>query len=105
MKEYILDFISHFTQNGKLKDVERCFTDGCCYWFAVILANQFGGKIVYDEIDGHFATKIDKRIYDITGDVTDTFRVSDWYQFCQREPILSMRILRRCKDFEEVIEG
>ena len=99
----VLNFIHHFNKrhDETLSDVERCFTDGCCWWFAHILCERFNGEMVYDEIDGHFGCEISGRVYDITGDVTDTFRKTYWSVFVEREPNLSVRILRRCRDFEE----
>ena len=97
----VLDFISHFTLGSSREEVIECFTSGCCWWFAHILCERFKGEMVYDEIDGHFGAMIRGRVYDITGDVTDTFRVTYWSVFQQREPNLSVRILKRCRDFEE----
>ena len=99
----VLAFIHRFTKrhDKTLSDVERCFTDGCCWWFAHILCERFRGEMVYDEIDGHFAAEINGRVYDITGDITDTFCKTYWSVFVEREPNLSQRVLRRCRDFEE----
>lgn len=71
MPEDIKNFIGRFNVNG---DIEKVFTNGCCYWFAKILADRFEQYkpiIVYDSISNHFATKICNKVYDITGDVTD----------------------------------
>lgn len=63
-------FIQRFTEHGQ--QVEQCFTCGCCFWFAWMLAERFpGAEIVYDAISNHFAARIGGRVYDITGDVTD----------------------------------
>lgn len=101
----VLRFIERFSKrDGKeLGEVTRCFTDGCCWWFARILCERFVGEMVYDEIDGHFAAEIGGRVYDITGDITETFRKTYWSVFVEREPNLSVRILRRCREFEEGI--
>lgn len=79
-RNWILKFIHRFTKrhDKTLSDVKRCFTDGCCWWFAHILCERFCGEMVYDEIDGHFAAEISGRVYDITGDVTETFRKTYW---------------------------
>lgn len=53
--------------------VVECFTQGCCYWFAVILKERFSGKIVYEPVIKHFACEIDGHIYDITGDCDATY--------------------------------
>lgn len=97
----VLKFINRFTLGATRESVIECFTSGCCWWFAHILCERFKGEMVYDEIDGHFGCEINGRVYDITGDVTETFRKTYWSVFVEREPNLSVRILRRCRDFEE----
>lgn len=97
----VLAFISQFTLGGTREPVIECFTSGCCWWFAEILRQRFCGALVYDEIDGHFGCEIGKRVYDITGDCTGTFRKTYWSVFEAREPNLSVRILKRCRDLEE----
>lgn len=47
--------------------VVKCFTFGCCYWFAIILKERFSGKIVYEPTIRHFACEIDGVVYDISG--------------------------------------
>ena len=44
----ILDFISHF------KDAQDTFLYGCCYWFAFILNERFGGTTMYLPVENHF---------------------------------------------------
>ena len=44
MREEILDFIAHFQRT----DTIEVFTNGMCYWFAVILLERFGGDILYN---------------------------------------------------------
>lgn len=73
----VLDFISCFTLGGRRQEVAETFTSGCCYWFAKVLELRFGGAIVYDPVNNHFATQIGCRVYDITGDVTEEY-VSPW---------------------------
>lgn len=98
----VLNFINRFSLGQLREEVIECFTSGCCWWFAHILCERFNGEMVYDEIDGHFAAEINSRVYDITGDITGTFQKTYWKEFVEREPNLSMRILKRCRDFEEV---
>lgn len=66
----IIRFINDFTSYESNSVLYNTFMNGYCYYFAVILKERFGGIILYDPIDGHFVTKIDGSIYDITGDVT-----------------------------------
>lgn len=37
-------FIRRFTEHGH--QVEECFTQGCCYWFAWVLTERFGDSKV-----------------------------------------------------------
>lgn len=78
----ILGFIGRFTTTydgcGEREQVRECFLLGCCYWFAYILSARFSyfdPEIVFDDAKAHFACKIDGRVYDITGDVTEGY---DW---------------------------
>ena len=58
--------------------VDRVFTEGCCYWFAVILHTRFPeSQIVYEPVLNHFAVAVEGRVFDVTGDVTDR-AVSGW---------------------------
>ena len=72
------DFLKRFHISN---DVDEVFTSGCCYWFAYILFVRFirdRAVIMYDETANHFGTKISKRVYDITGDVTDKYHWVPW---------------------------
>ena len=66
----ILQFIKKFSDFGN--QVVECFTEGNCFWFAMVLAMEFAGEIYYDPIVGHFATMINGVMYDITGAVENT---------------------------------
>ena len=43
------------------------WTNGNCYFFALILKDVFKGKIFYDDVWGHFVVKIGKEFYDWKG--------------------------------------
>lgn len=45
---------------------------GNCYYFALILSGRFGGRILYDAIDGHFVTEIGGLKYDWSGVVDES---------------------------------
>lgn len=96
----VLSFIARFTSNGRATEVIDTFSCGCCYWFAHILHDRFGDQsyIVYDEIENHFATYIDGRIYDITGDVTGKYKMLSWVAYGFDES-LRKRIVRDCINF------
>ena len=81
-------------------DVDSVFTKGCCYWFAVILTHRFpNSHIVYDPVLNHFAAKIDGRIFDITGDVTDK-SASGWTAWDSYADLAHRRrIVRDCINF------
>lgn len=92
-------FIQRFRIHGK--QVEECFTQGCCYWFARILEERFqGAEIVYDAISNHFAARIDGRVYDITGEITHN-ALSPWEPWASYEEGSSHRagIIRDCIQF------
>lgn len=104
----VLDFIDHFTQAGDRKQVIECFTCGNCFWFAYILHGRFSAEpnvqceIMYDEVENHFATKIDNEIYDITGIVTNQYDWIAWSDLWKKDPSLSKRIVRDCVKQETI---
>ena len=93
--ENILQFIKKFSDFGN--QVVECFTKGNCFWFAMVLAIEFAGEIYYDPIVGHFATKIDGAMYDITGAVKNT---SDFVSLeeIRKDELLWARLRRDCVD-------
>lgn len=104
----VMKFIARFTNNGKNQEVIDTFSCGCCYWFAEILWNRFALEvvntncdIVYDPIINHWACRIDDRIYDITGDITDNkeYCWENWNKFMFQDISLAKRLLRDCINF------
>lgn len=98
-REVIEDFIRQFNAFGD--DVRICFSYGMCYHFALILHIRFRDEDahkVYDPINNHFAVRINGRIYDITGDITDEtiYTWADWASFRYQDPKLTERIVRDC---------
>ena len=93
--ENILRFIKKFSDFGN--QVVECFTEGNCFWFAMVLAMEFAGEIYYDPIVGHFATMIDGVIYDITGVVENTNDFVSLEEICTDE-LLWLRLQRDCID-------
>ena len=99
--DVIEDYIQQFRQFGT--DVVDCFSNGMCYHFMTILRKRFGPFCttpMYDEAMNHFATKIDDRIYDVTGDITDDPRYhwERWTTVRSRDWRHTERILRDCVD-------
>ena len=95
--ELILNYIKQFRDLG----AENCFANGMCYHFTVLLRKRFGSarcSIVYDQVANHFATLIEGRIYDITGDVTENkeYHWERWNDIRRKDPALEKRIRRDC---------
>ena len=98
-REVIENFVHQFNAFGD--DVRKCFSYGMCYHFALILHIRFRDEDahkVYDPINNHFAVRINGRIYDITGDITDStiYTWADWSSFRHQDPKLTERIIRDC---------
>lgn len=91
----VTNFLRRFHFSTDITDV---FSNGCCYWFAKILYDRFsmthGAIIVYDEVANHFGTKIEGRVYDITGDVTSKYEWKSWAEL--DDNLLRSRIIRDC---------
>lgn len=96
MNSEVAKFLRRFHIGG---DVDTVFTCGCCYWFAVILCLRFQEKarMMYDQVENHFVTEIDGRMYDITGDVTGKYNVEPWDEL--DDSSLKKRIIRDCVMF------
>ena len=93
--ENILCFIKKFSDFGN--QVIECFTEGNCFWFAMVLALEFSGEIYYDPIVGHFATMINGVIYDITGAVENTSNFISLEEI-RKDELLCARLQRDCVD-------
>ena len=79
-------------------DIDRIFTEGCCYWFAVILNKRFpNSRIMYDPVVNHFVTEINGLLFDITGEVTNQYNVVDWETY--PDELEKERIIRNCINF------
>lgn len=91
----VTQFLKRFHFSEDITDV---FSNGCCYWFAKILYDRFalthGATIMYDEVINHFGTKINGRVYDITGDVTFKYAWKPWSEV--DDELLRARIIRDC---------
>jgi hypothetical protein len=95
MREKILDFIAHFQR----PDTIEVFTNGMCYWFAVLLRERFGGDILYNMAVGHFVCDIDGELYDVTGDVTEQYNYDPmvyWDALPEYDNLLYERLMRDC---------
>jgi len=101
-KETILDFISNFQNEGTIKT----FTEGCCYWFALILLERFNMmeqtkeknacRLMYNQVDGHFACRINGELYDITGEIEYNKNWEEWPDWFMRETSYREVVVRDC---------
>lgn len=97
--ELVLDFIWQFRKFGS--DVADAFSNGMCFHFTTILRHRFGCgwcTIMYDQVANHFATQIEGRLYDITGDITDDpeYHWERWSDVRKKDPALAKIIRRDC---------
>ena len=97
-------FIKRFKMNHPV-EMEECFLNGDCYYFALILKNRFPeATIKYMIIDNHFIVEIDGELYDIRGNVSNICNVPDlinWDDLEKYDNLLYERIVRDCIRFEE----
>lgn len=94
-------FIRKFQDTSKTQNIIEVFTEGCCYWFAVILHERFpDSSIVYDPIYGHFMIDLHGRLYDITGDVTGVYSTMPIEEIAKDDLELG-RIIDYCIEFNK----
>ena len=89
------DEIREFLEGMRNGGTIDTFTNGYCYWMAVILKERFGGEIMYDAVDNHFGTMIAGKIWDITGEI-DYGDWVEWWLFQMNEPKQAKRITIDC---------
>ena len=81
-KEQIEKYYKDKSKSGRKDQKSGDFTCGCCCQFAKILHLRFPvSEIVYGPAANYFAAKIDGRIYDITGDVTEQGKRELWSEY------------------------
>ncbi len=91
----VLGFIQKF--NGYEFDnvLKQTFTEGFCYYFAVILRERFpDGEIVYIPAMGHFSYRIGAILYDVTGQLKTEEEVHVFDQY--PDALQKQRIVRDC---------
>ena len=87
----VIDFIMRRFPN------DSCWLTGNCYYFALILHDRFpDSEIYYDEIDGHFLTKIGDAYYDWRGEYihVNEKALVKWDDYEKKDPIHYYRIKR-----------
>lgn len=94
--------IEQFISKFRTPETIKVFTEGCCYWFAHILYTRFSmthkdPEIWYNAVSGHFATKINGKIYDITGEIKDPDdKWIKWDEYLTIEPSYSVVVINGC---------
>ena len=102
MPNTILAFINNFKKSNP-QAIEKAFTEGNCYWFAKILEERFGGVILYNPVENHFAwvDENHKGTYDITGQIKGE-GFSPWDFYYEWDPSEDTRIEKQCVNLEEL---
>ena len=77
--------------------IDSNWTDGNCYYFALILKDRFNGEIFYDVIYGHFFVRIGNHYYDYNGlvDIKER-KLVNWKNFDEYDSSQKNRIIRDC---------
>lgn len=91
MNNEVLEFIQRrFKKNCN-------WTDGNCYYFAIILKDRFPeGEVFYDVLYGHFVFKYLNKYYDWSGIVNSFGYLVCWDTFDDYDSLLKQRIIRDC---------
>jgi hypothetical protein len=93
-------FIKKFNKYEKNEVLLETFTQGFCYYFALILHDRYPEGIIYYNTDNHFALKMDDKIYDITGECQEKWKYrGKWYSWNEYQSIESLEskgIIRDC---------
>ena len=107
-KDEVAIFIHNFRMAGgfhkKSKEgIIKLFTQGYCYYFALMLVHRFpnwegyDSRICYDVLHGHFVANIGKKCYDITGEVDLIGRkLIGWDEFEAYDSEQYKRIVNDC---------
>ena len=94
----VIKFINNFKKIHPT-EIEDVFSNGYCYWFAMILSSRFnavGSTIYYLPIRNHFIVKIEDKFYDITGEVIPDEKPYAWCFYRLFDSIEYERIKRDC---------
>lgn len=91
MEDKILEFIQRRFKN------DCNWTDGNCYYFAIILKDRFPeGAIYYDVIYGHFIFEYQNKFYDWTGIIIPNGYIIKWDEFHKYDSLQKDIIIRDC---------
>lgn len=109
-EDEVLNFINPFKRFEKDKVLHTTFTEGYCYYFALMLQHRFPEGELYYLGWGHFVTKIGDKFYDITGNCTETctkphtsrtilditYIPQSWKEIQATDPDWAARIIEGC---------
>lgn len=102
------EFIHEFNQFELLEVLENTFTNGFCYYFAVILKEKFPrGEIIYLPVQNHFVFSYGTQyLYDIRGNVTDLYfnsQLEIWNNY--NDLPHKQRIKRDCIEHDRIVNN
>ena len=88
--------ISEFLDGMRNEGTVKTFTEGYCYWLAVILKERFNGEIMYNPVQGHFCCRVNGELWDITGRIEDDGKWQEWWLYQMNEPLDAERVRKAC---------
>lgn len=94
MTDTILAFIDKFKELYPT-ELEEIFSDGWCYYFAIMLKTRFAGRVYYLPKENHFVCKIGELFYDITGVVIPE-EAFPWDEYKYQDILHTQHIIRDC---------
>lgn len=74
------------------------WTNGNCYYFALILAHRFNLQIYYNPCEGHFVAGDGEEFFDFNGVYRNVFNLIPLEEIKLIEPNWYARLMRDCRD-------
>ena len=98
----VIEFIYDFKKSN-IPVITDLFTQGYCYYFALMLSDRFGGEIMISEKENHFCCQIKVSVanyeisecFDINGIIANN---RDFVPFSEYEKIDLLRYQRLIRD-------
>ena len=99
-KQAILTFINKFKEKYP-SELEDTFSNGYCYYFALMLRERFGGLIMFNAAKVHFAFRrkgLKEPLYDIKGivHINDDDDWWEWDDYVESYPYESSDVIISC---------
>lgn len=88
--------INEFLEGMRNEGTVKVFTEGYCYWFAMILKERFDGELMYNPVQGNFCCRVNGELWDITGEVQDDGNWQEWWLYQMNEPLDAERVRKAC---------